>query len=47
MTITDDNKTIVSKNIADAIEEDAIAPDNKKEWTPAGLEILDVKQLNQ
>jgi hypothetical protein len=41
MEITDDNKTIVSANIAQEIEDNAEKPDNKKDWQKPELTIKD------
>ena len=41
MEITDDNKTIVSEDIAKEIQDNTIKPDNKKEWKSPELQIKD------
>lgn len=41
MEITDDNKTIVSSNIAKEIQDNTIKPDNKKDFKELSLQIKD------
>jgi len=41
MEITDDNKTIVSANIAQEIEDNCEKPDDKKDWQKPDLTVKD------
>lgn len=41
MEITDDNKTIVSEDIAKQIKDRCQQPDNKKDWTEPELVVKD------
>lgn len=41
MEITDDNKTIVSSDIAKEINDNVIQPDDKKDWKITEMEVKD------
>ena len=41
MEITDDNKTIVSSDIAKEIQDNCETPDNKKDWKQPELVVKD------